>query len=461
MGERPKMDTRESVEPMAVAAIKPTDNNERDITADNEERPDDRKNGHADADNNESHQALRALVLTVVAAGAIAIVFAGHTGKLESFWSVASIGLLLLGTSSFIGGILGFLFGIPRTLQRESGLTTGSNPQQAAAQNEGMRQTAQKQAAETDTNYMANTNLEQISDWLTKILVGVGLTQVAAIQNTVATIVANVKPALGSDAYAGPFASCLILFGLIVGFLYGYLWTRLFLIGAFRRADSIGTLTAQIKKVSEKADVAERKVDELKRKGQLDAMALNLVDQQLTPHPGSARPDQKAIDEAVLSASNSVKAQIYYRARDLRSKTWSDPSSKATMELTIPIFRALIASDPDRKHHENHGQLGYALKDKAQPDYVEAEREFTTAIDIRKSAAGWGFYELCRAMCIIQRDANFSHQQQSDRDTIRRVAADLKKSFQDDDAWQIGSQDNVIADWCLLNKIDIKSLKQI
>ena len=60
-------------------------------------------------------------------------------------------GLLGLGAIA-IGGLLGFLFGIPRTIQS----------------NEKTRD---------EFRQVVNTNLEQISDWLTKILVGVGLTQ--------------------------------------------------------------------------------------------------------------------------------------------------------------------------------------------------------------------------------------------------------------------------------------------
>jgi predicted secreted protein len=56
-----------------------------------------------------------------------------------------------------IGGLLGFLFGIPRTLQQEASQATEQN----------------RKDRPQETNYAVNTNLDQISDWLTKILVGV------------------------------------------------------------------------------------------------------------------------------------------------------------------------------------------------------------------------------------------------------------------------------------------------
>ena len=413
-------------------------------------------------ENTESRRALKALANALLGAGITSVAYSGYAGGKEDFLAVASISLLLLGTSAFTGGILGFLFGIPRTLQGDPGKAASSSSPEATAKGSIQNPPAPlKLTTEPGTDYIANTNLEQISDWLTKILVGVGLTQLSAIKQGIGSIDASISPARGPVTYAGSFAVCALLFGLIVGFLFGYLWTRLFLIGAFRQADRIGILTAQIKRATEKAEVAEQQVDELKRQVELDAEALNLIDRQLNPRPDTPPPAPKAIEEAVLNASKSVKTQIYYRARDFRSKTWSDPSSKAAMELTIPVFRALIACDKERWYHANHGQLAYALKDKTEPNYAEAEKEFTTAIDIRDRLGeiGWVFYELYRAVCIIKQDANFAGQQISDEKIRRRVVSDLKRAFEDEVAKHIARQDMVISEWCKLNTIDINSLK--
>lgn len=64
-----------------------------------------------------------------------------------------------------LGGIAGFLFGIPKTLQN------------------GDYQGGDK--SEPKHRWQANTNLEQVSDWLTKILIGVGLTQLQTIPDRV------------------------------------------------------------------------------------------------------------------------------------------------------------------------------------------------------------------------------------------------------------------------------------
>jgi len=53
--------------------------------------------------------------------------------------------------------------------------------------------------------------------------------------------------------------------------------------------------------------------------------------------------------------------------------------------------------------HRNWGELGYALKDKAAPDWEAAEKALTEAITIRDrlSEEGYGGYEYNRAVCRI------------------------------------------------------------
>ena len=72
-------------------------------------------------------------------------------------------GLFLAGASTLVGSLAGFLFGVP-VREREPGTDdTGS--------------------ANRSIGYRPNTNLEQISDWLTKIIVGIGLVQFPKISH--------------------------------------------------------------------------------------------------------------------------------------------------------------------------------------------------------------------------------------------------------------------------------------
>jgi len=118
-----------------------------------------------------------------------------------------------------VGSLLGLLFGVPRAASSPpSDTSTGSRA------------------------LSANTNIEQISDWLTKLLVGVGLVELkelpgglSAAAHFVAAGLGNASP--NNDPQLVPFAAALIIFFLVEGFLGGYLATRIFFQRVFERSD--------------------------------------------------------------------------------------------------------------------------------------------------------------------------------------------------------------------------------
>lgn len=115
-----------------------------------------------------------------------------------------ALGALLLAAAPFaLGGLAGFLFGIPKTLQ-ENG-AEGST---------GKRH-----------GWQANTNLEQVSDWLTKILIGVGLTQLQEIPGRLQSTAEYAAESLGTNVSAGIIEAVLITFA-IAGFVIAYLLTK-------------------------------------------------------------------------------------------------------------------------------------------------------------------------------------------------------------------------------------------
>jgi hypothetical protein len=376
-----------------------------------------------------------------------ALVFAARSKAEQGFLSVASVSLLLAGASTFVGGLLGFLFGIPRTLQQEG----ASAPVDANA-------AAASGPATPRIEYRMNTNLEQISDWLTKILVGVGLTQITAIRDVVGSLVGFAAQGLGPQPQSQVFAFGLFSYFTVLGFLFGYLWTRLVFTGALRAADqvAIGALVEQVQRVAEKVDTTGRKMDELKKQSELDSAALNLAYRQLNPEPNLKAVSQEQLDDAIAAASTPVKVQVFYQAWQLRRDSWADPKTKPKVELTIPLFRALIRSDKENAFHRNHAQLGYALKDKPQPDWADAEKELTTAIEIRGSwqEHGWLFYELNRAQCRIMGDPAFPQNLPSDRVRREQIIDDLRNAFQAPDLRPILRNDPVCKKWIDLNNVD-------
>lgn len=138
---------------------------------------------------------------------------------------IIAAALLLALASGFVGALLGFLFGIPRRLQQTS------NGEEARDLGIG-------------PGYETNTNLEQISDWLTKILVGVGLVQLAQITEIVNDLGNFVEKALGPGAGRVIGVSLVILF-FILGFLLGYVWTRIRLADEFSQSERDGQVKPQ------------------------------------------------------------------------------------------------------------------------------------------------------------------------------------------------------------------------
>jgi hypothetical protein len=151
-----------------------------------------------------------------ILAGVVILVFFTMQGP--SRWRSLAIGLLIAGSALAAGILIGFLFGIPRTLQKEGPQdgTTGSTTAEA---------------------YGVNTNLEQISDWLTKIIVGVGLVQLTVIPGRLKALADYLATAFGTPAVPSAIVITIICYFAIFGFLLGYLWTRIYLMSEFSRVE--------------------------------------------------------------------------------------------------------------------------------------------------------------------------------------------------------------------------------
>jgi hypothetical protein len=279
----------------------------------------------------------------------------------EAIW-IAGAALLITAAAGGVGALLGFLFGIPRTLQREG-----------TADEDGPR-------------YLANTNLEQISDWLTKILVGISLVQIGNAGAALSSLSEALGPMLGDEPASPGIGLALCIVASLSGFLLSYLWTRVRLKHELQIADR--DIEATVRKVFD-----ERASE--------DALALSLVERQLT---GQDAPTARELVKALGRASEPVLIQAYQVAEGQRTRSWHNPEHVAEHERTIPVFEALIANDPDKEFDQHFGSLGFALKDREHPDLPGAIDALTTAIASRgdKTPAGFRlYYEWNRAACKI------------------------------------------------------------
>jgi len=175
--------------------------------------------------------------------------------------SIVLLGIFLLGTWAVIAGglgekgyniaaaliwgfgfcvsgmLLGFLFAIPRvlpagTVVRPAPPEEGADPPSRAAP-----------AAMVNPAFGAqseiNSNLVEVSDWLTKIIVGVGLVELKHLPAAAESLAVFVSPSLGYETgHGAPVVGGIMLFYSVHGFLIGYLLTRIYLAMILKWADN-------------------------------------------------------------------------------------------------------------------------------------------------------------------------------------------------------------------------------
>ncbi|MEO8111050.1 MAG: hypothetical protein ABI594_13490 [Ginsengibacter sp.] len=131
-----------------------------------------------------------AIILGVIMIGLISSYAANH------YISAFGCGILIAGASISSGGVLGFIFGIPSVSQTPN------------------------------ARLKYNDNLVQISDWLTKIIVGVGLTQLYNIPRFVIKIGGQFQINFGGGTWAVNVAIAIMSYFFVLGFLMIYFWTK-------------------------------------------------------------------------------------------------------------------------------------------------------------------------------------------------------------------------------------------
>jgi len=345
--------------------------------------------------------AMRRLVY-VVAVGCLLISIYGiHEASTGSL----AVGLMTAGAALLAGGLLGFLFGVPHT--REEGVTErGDTSETSSSEPAGDGTTL------SDT-YRPSTSLEQISDWLTKILVGVGLVDIRDILAKILKMAEYIAPALSkagsTDQGARVFALAIIVYFSVCGFVFGFLWARLYLPRWFAEADRVRRLLSQ-----------------LEQQQQNDANAMALCYRLLTPTQEGARISDSQVTEAMKKASRAVKTQIFSQA-EIASEDEANPDHEARLKGAISIFKGLIADDKEEKYHRNYSELSYASSRMKPPDWAAAEKAIDKAIEIRKKlrVKGWRYYEFRRARSRIERDPKFEADQESDSEVVAKIRADL------------------------------------
>jgi Putative Ig domain len=118
-------------------------------------------------------------------------------------WKYLAVGLLTAIAALVAGCLIGFMFGIPKV--------AAGNAQQPAA------------------GYLPNTNLPEVSDWLTKLLLGAGLVQLTHLGPPVGRLIDHISLGMYATSQFADSAKVMagaILFGYTgIGLLSGYVLT--------------------------------------------------------------------------------------------------------------------------------------------------------------------------------------------------------------------------------------------
>jgi len=393
----------------------------------------------------------------------------GEARNAEKFLDILGVVIVIAFASLSAGGIIGFLFGIPHTIQQNIPVNTSNssgnsnstpapvnnNPAKlstpgspTSAQAVGATSTALSPNVSTqaNSNYTHSTNLEQIADWLTKIIVGVGLIQIHSIilkfNQLCLSLGATLQHYSSTNQNGSLMVGGIIITFSIEGFLTVYLWTYLYLI---RIQDSM---------VSVIIDTINSKIEDTDLS---DKYANDLVSKQLDL-PDKA-PDIPISDltQAFQDASKNFLSTIFFKAVSVRKQFWKNIDTKYKIEKTIPIFQALIIVDSNFEYPENYAELAFVLKDQRTPDYKQALSNLIIAIS--------GFNDTDRitnkaiiyfnsAYCRIKVDVNFLNKTASTPANKKLILSDLNQAVQEPYVKAIITNDpldTTINDWKNLN----------
>ena len=188
-------------------------------------------------------------------------------GATTKSWTLFTVEALVGTATLSVGGLLGFLFGIPRTTRPPRG-------SEGAGANDGRREAI-------NTPYEPSNNLEQVADWLTKILVGVGLVELGTLGGALAKIGDQLAKAVTPTPPGTAVVTQVIIISFAtIGFLASFLWTRIYYGGIQARADN-----DIVNWVASKLEDQESRID------RADKVAQKLASGKLVP--GASAPATK------------------------------------------------------------------------------------------------------------------------------------------------------------------------
>ncbi|MGD0519963.1 MAG: hypothetical protein ABSA48_01790 [Terracidiphilus sp.] len=193
-------------------------------------KPDGNCKGRDEDEKDESRDFLVAMIILAAIGCVVILLYSLRFWSSGQILRILGVGMLVAGAALLSGFLLGFIFAIPR-VGDQKGRTTS----------------ARSEGSPAPDSVAFNANLVEISDWLTKIIVGVGLVELHSIPGMLGELSYYLAPGLQPAPCAGG-ASCaeslisgqaaglaIVIFYFALGFLLGYVWTMIYFQGDLRR----------------------------------------------------------------------------------------------------------------------------------------------------------------------------------------------------------------------------------
>jgi len=260
-----------------------------------------------------------------------------------------------------VGSFLGFIFGVPHVVQ-----SAGS---QAAAGD----------LRRASIAYRANTALEQVTDWLTKIVVGVGLVELQKIPHYLKVASEQMSAGYGNQPASVAFGVALIIYFSFVGFLGSYLMTRLYLQDALLRSDN-----RTLGSASEKANLTSEETIAL-REG-----VIGFSERERSLTGAAAAAAAKMIRELGMADLESArdfalwgKAQLDAKQPDLAVAAYQKARSLAPADISIALEYATALYLRERSRRKGLSDTG-SLPDNNIPQ-DEIDKREAAAKDVRSA----------------------------------------------------------------------------
>jgi tetratricopeptide (TPR) repeat protein len=309
----------------------------------------------------------------------------GYALNLDDFRCKMLYLLLLLALASFISGFfLGFLFGIP------------------------------KRTDDKDAAYHLSNNLTDISDWLTKIIIGLGLVEIKAIPGALYSLGIYIQSATHADDSIKVFSVCCLIYFSIFGLYFGYNYMRLFLSNQYKDADD--KLLMQ-KKLTEKAHILEKVITDPIHIDESTKLKLADYNQFLK---NSKSEKEYTFDDWYYKGLNAFENSLYNpairyfeTALALDDKSGKAPDAYLNMgasylnlsnfDHSLKINKKLLSDYPGYdKTHLVHNNIGVALM--KQGNRKEALEYYNKAIKLKPENAFAYYNKACNYALMDEKD---------------------------------------------------------